>query len=224
MISSTTMTATITAATVPIVVLLEEDCVSLVTTSAVAEASAAIGSTLISAVVARHFPDHYNTSMTSRNSQPKKKRRYWIWILVGAYIVFIFHNSAMIATASSALSYKVALFIARHLEHFGIGATNFPLFHHYIRKLAHFSEFAGLGILVAIACHMAPLLRNKTITFLLFLFAVPFADETIQRFYAGRSSQFSDMVIDASGFLAGGIFAFLCILIYYGVRNPDHHF
>ena len=124
--------------------------------------------------------------MTSRNSQPKKKRRYWIWILVGAYIVFIFHNSAMIATASSALSYKVALFIARPLEHFGLGATNFPL--------------------------------------LLFLFAVPFADETIQRFYAGRSSQFSDMVIDASGFLAGGIFAFLCILIYYGARNPDHHF
>ena len=49
------MTATITAATVPIVVLLEEDCVSLVTTSAVAEASAAIGSTLTSAVVVVTF-------------------------------------------------------------------------------------------------------------------------------------------------------------------------
>ena len=151
-----------------------------------------------------------------------RKQHYWIWILVAAYILFIFHNSAMIASASGALSYKVAVFITRHLERFGIGAINFPLFHHYVRKLAHFTEFAGLGILVYIACHMAPLFHNRFLTFFLFLLAVPFTDETIQRFYAGRSSQLSDMLIDGSGFLAGGFFALLLILIIYGIKNPDH--
>jgi VanZ family protein len=150
----------------------------------------------------------YNTRMTQ-----KKRKHRWVWLLVAAYIAFIFHNSMMVASASSALSTKVAMWLARFLQNFGLYVADFSLFHHYIRKLAHFTEFAGLGVLVGIAMHVSPLFRHRALNFLVFLFAVPFADEMIQRFYDGRSSQFTDMFIDAGGFVFGGFCIYLLLLL-----------
>lgn len=67
-----------------------------------------------------------------------------------------------------------------------------------IRKLAHFTEYAILGLLVAKAQ------RDTTWDKLLLLGClVPIIDETIQIFVPGRSGSPVDMLIDLSGYMAG---------------------
>lgn len=142
----------------------------------------------------------------------KPRRHWWVWIIVLLYIYFIFSNSMQVAEASNQLSIKVTWWIVHHLERIGV-YTNFSVFHGFVRKLAHFSEFAGLGFLVTLALTICPLFSSRFLNFLLFLIAIPVADETIQRFIAGRSSQLKDMIIDGSGFLTGGFIGYLFVLV-----------
>ena len=149
----------------------------------------------------------------------KPRKHWWIWLLVAGYIWFIFHNSMMVADVSSALSSKVTYWLAAQLQRYGLYA-DFYTFHHYVRKLAHFSEFAGLGFLVTLAMEVCPLFKSRLLNFALFLFLVPAADETIQRFVDGRSSQYFDMLIDGGGFLFGGFVCYVFILILMDLVAP----
>lgn len=86
------------------------------------------------------------------------------------------------------------------------------LFHHLLRKTAHFTEYAALGLCACglscsfpwkrrAACAAAPIL--------LCAFAAA-ADETIQLFSAGRGPQVRDVLLDCSGALFGiAIYALL---------------
>ena len=142
----------------------------------------------------------------------KPRRHWWIWIIVGFYIWFIFHNSMQVAEASNQASIKVTWWIINQLQKFGI-YFDFNVFHHYVRKAAHFLEFGGLGFLVTLALALCPIFPHWSLNFLLFLFAIPFADETLQKYVSGRSSQISDMIIDASGFILGGFACYLFVLV-----------
>lgn len=153
----------------------------------------------------------------------KPRKQWWIWLLVAGYIWFIFRNSLMVADLSEAASTKVTYWLANHLQRFGLYADFFT-FHHYVRKFAHFAEFAGLGFLVTLAMHICPLFKSRFLNFVLFLVAIPVMDETIQRFVDGRSSQYTDMLIDGGGFLAGGFACYVLILIFldlFARRIPD---
>ena len=140
-------------------------------------------------------------------------RYWWVWLLVAAYIVLIFHNSLEVAAVSDAVSYKVAYKLLDILKQFTLYTSDISMFNHYVRKLAHFTEFAGLGFLVSFAMHLCPLFKYRFLNFAMFLVAIPFMDETIQKFVSGRSSQFSDMLIDGSGFLCGAFFCYVLILV-----------
>ena len=142
----------------------------------------------------------------------KPRRHWWVWIIVALYIWMIFRNSLMIADASAALSAKVANYLIRILNRYGF-YIEFNLFHHYVRKLAHFSEFAGLGFLVTWAMQMCPLFKSRFLNFVLFLVAIPAIDETIQRYVDGRSGEYFDMLIDGGGFLFGGLVCYVLFLI-----------
>jgi len=67
-----------------------------------------------------------------------------------------------------------------------------------IRKLAHFTEYAILGLLYAKAQH-----DTKWDRLLLLGCLVPIIDESIQMFVPGRSGSPVDMLIDLSGYLTG---------------------
>ncbi len=149
----------------------------------------------------------------------KPRKHWWIWIVVLLYIYFIFSNSMQVAEASNALSRKVTLWIVNHLQTIGL-YCDFNVFHGFVRKLAHFSEFAGLGFLVTLALAVCPLFNSAALNFLLFLIAIPVADETLQRFIAGRSSQMKDMIIDGSGFLLGGLLGYLFVLVIKDLFRP----
>lgn len=88
-----------------------------------------------------------------------------------------------------------------------------------VRKTAHFTEYAILGILIAQALDhdgRAPQARLLTIAALLVL--VPSVDEGIQLFVSGRSGQVSDVLLDCCGAATG---VAVRHLIRFGVRRGE---
>ena len=142
----------------------------------------------------------------------KTRKHWWIWIPVILYIGFIYSNSLTAASVSSVISETVAAELASFLKHFGLTVGNIELFHYYVRKMAHFTEFSGLGFLVSIAICICPLFKRRSLNFILFLMLVPFSDEMLQRLVPGRTGQFSDMMIDCSGILVGGLLGYFIFL------------
>lgn len=87
-----------------------------------------------------------------------------------------------------------------------------------LRKCAHFSEFALLGFLTALA------VKNfEKKKFILAAFAISAAyaatDELHQLFVEGRACRFFDFGVDCSGALAGIAFAALMIYLFSRLRG-----
>ena len=86
--------------------------------------------------------------------------------------------------------------------------TDVDLMTHVVRKGAHFSEYAVLGIL---SCGLfSARLRERgrapfPAAFLVAL--VPVCDECLQLFVPGRSGQLTDVLIDLAGVCAGVLLA-----------------
>ena len=162
------------------------------------------------------MPDERNRPVLKR---PALKRsvmnrpalnRWHVVILV--YICFIYGNSLTPATISSQESGFL-------LDKFrgvmtSLGWEHLWLTEHIIRKTAHFAEYAVLGGLMVKACGENGRYRIFNRDVLTMIFMVPFLDETIQLFVAGRSGQISDVWLDMSGAVTGTIlYACICFLI-----------
>jgi len=95
----------------------------------------------------------------------------------------------------------------------------FARYGQFIRKLAHFSEFMILGILIKLN-YMED--RNADTIWIPFLFAALYAmsDEFHQIFVQGRYCSIKDMLIDSSGALTGIL---LCHLILKGWKKERSH-
>ena len=122
-------------------------------------------------------------------------RHIWTLFYI-AFIIFIFSNSMQVATESARQSADVLHYLQEFL---GTGW----LTDHIVRKAAHFSEFALLGIL-GVQCMrqytgrcMLPTLFTGLLTAL--------TDETIQLLVEGRSGQVSDVWIDFAGCCCGAM-------------------
>ena len=125
--------------------------------------------------------------------------RWHVVILV--YICFIYGNSLTPATISSQESgFLLDKFRGVMIS---LGWEHLWLTEHIIRKTAHFAEYAVLGGLMVKACGENGRYRIFNRDVLTMFFMVPFVDETIQLFVAGRSGQISDVWLDMSGAAAG---------------------
>ena len=110
------------------------------------------------------------------------------WLLVALMVIFIFSNSAASAGTSNGMSLTVSEWIRPVLNTVGLHPeTDFLNF--VIRKLAHFSEYALLGCLIAAAYRLQPWSWMKSKAALLPFFIIPVLDENLQRFSAGRSCE-----------------------------------
>ena len=123
-------------------------------------------------------------------------------LLIIAVTVFILGNSVLSKTDSRGASIGIAGLIKRIIDPHD--RIDFETFHHFIRKLAHFTEFGVLGALYQSAVINR---RRKTEGVMLFipLFAVLFTavcDEYLQLFTA-RGSQVSDVILDFCGSVCG---------------------
>ena len=77
------------------------------------------------------------------------KRRQYLWSAAAVlYVLFIFSNSMKTADLSSADSGAVLKLVQQVLTAGGVDST--IITEHVIRKTAHFTEYAALGILLCL--------------------------------------------------------------------------
>lgn len=134
-----------------------------------------------------------------------KKHHLALFLLIFSTVfctLFIWSNSFADGESSGALSRMVTEFLC---DIFGeVPADDFDDTHYFIRKAAHFTEFAVLGVLYTLIKNK---LDNKSVSSLLFfpisctLFTAV-TDEFIQSF-TGRGSSVRDVMLDFSGALTG---------------------
>lgn len=143
-------------------------------------------------------------------------------ILTLSVMVFIFQMSAMNADDSSKLStslgYTVGKWLVNNFDELSLEKQEefAKSIEHYLRKFAHFSEYAALGFLFLMDfAEFTGLKRMKRFLAALlsgFLYAV--TDELHQLLVSGRSGQISDVVLDTGGVMTGCVIASLCILFF----------
>ena len=138
--------------------------------------------------------------------KPKTRNRL-LTALILLNLAFIWGNSAMTAEQSGGVSSSLLDWIKQFLPMFAGEAG-----HHLLRKLAHFSEFACLGVLGAARMRSG----GGTIRAPFFLVGLAPAcvDETIQLYVPGRASSLLDVWLDAAGFAAGSLVLLLGCTIY----------
>lgn len=143
----------------------------------------------------------------------KKKKAYIIlsWVFVAAVMIFIFLMSSANGETSSDISNSLLMRI--------IELTGLDISSHFIRKAAHFSEFAALSFLLSNAVFAT--FNTKKAPVVAFPLACVYAvtDELHQLFSDGRACSVKDMLIDSSGALLGAIIFSLIILIY--IKNIE---
>ena len=135
-----------------------------------------------------------------------KKRILTLLIILN--LALIWGNSLLPATSSSAVSGGVLSVLGRFLPFLltEIGHT-------FLRKAAHFCEFALLGLLY---CGRRQLVKGEAPLHLMgFGLAIACIDESIQIFTPGRASSLIDVWIDTAGFALGFVVIFAVFTIYH---------
>lgn len=123
-------------------------------------------------------------------------------VLLILNVAFIWGNSLLPAEYSRALSGFVGNILALFLPASGPGEGGEG--HHILRKLAHFTEFACLGLLLSWLVYMLYKPRWECVALpLLTGILVAAVDETIQCFVPERGPRISDVGIDTLGVLLG---------------------
>ena len=119
-------------------------------------------------------------------------------ILLLALLGTMFFLSGQTATVSSVTSGRIVKLLSR----LGITVSD-----HIVRKCAHFTEFACLGILTGIIFESFAALPVCAL--------VAMGDEFHQKFVAGRGPMWSDVCLDCAGALVG----IILILILYHLKK-----
>lgn len=134
--------------------------------------------------------------------QDKKKRNCWM-IASFLIMILIFSFSADNATASDAKSSFIVDWIYPLFQ----GFVSVDVFTFLIRKAAHFSIYALLGICVYQMFSSDLRTKEKALLLCLMLcFLYACSDEAHQLLSDGRSGQFSDVLLDTFGSLCGAYF------------------
>jgi len=139
-----------------------------------------------------------------------KKMILWIFIILWMTVIFLF--SSQDSDESSKLSRGfLRKFILWFLPE-NISQDTVDFLEYLLRKCAHMTEYAVLGILISIQLRLYQVFQAEwkkiwTAVFLVMLYAA--TDEFHQLFVGGRSGQFTDVLIDTCGGIAGTVILYL---------------
>ena len=133
-------------------------------------------------------------------------------ILIAANLALIWGNSLLPGESSGAISGGVVAFLGQFLPFLLTEAG-----HTFLRKAAHFSEFALLGLLYSGRHALAK--GTPPLHLMLFGLTVACIDETIQIFTPDRASSLIDVWIDASGFALGLVVIYTAYTIYNKIKG-----
>ena len=135
-------------------------------------------------------------------------------------IWFIFSNSMAVADVSSVSSGRVLQLLQAVLRRLGHPALAQRLTMHIVRKMAHFCEYTleGFLLMLCMRVYTRRYVRHISVPMLGGVLTA-MADETIQIYSPGRSSQVTDVWLDSAGVLAGILIALvfmaLCRLLFH---------
>ena len=131
---------------------------------------------------------------------------------LAAVVAFIFTRSFKDGALSSEESARLLAFLRKTLQHL----TDRENTEHFVRKLAHFTEFTVLGGMAQFCLRVYTRHYIRHISFpLLFGLMTALADETIQLRMPGRSSSVIDVWLDFSGVCFGVGCALVVLLIFH---------
>ena len=135
-----------------------------------------------------------------------------VWILL--IIAFIWANSCMSRELSGAQSGRITRFLQSILDPKGNIAQE--RFHYFVRKTAHFTEFAVLGLLTGGLFRVIHRQTGRVFFSLpvLLVLLVAVLDEYIQ-YFADRGSAVTDVILDFSG----GLFGLSLVLLIIYLRK-----
>lgn len=117
-------------------------------------------------------------------------------VLLTAILLFIWGNSLM----PGEISQRISNWVQNLLMDTRPDSTGNPAGNGLLRKLAHFTEFAALGM--TLGWFFGMLQKKARVPFLWGVLAAC-VDETIQAFVPERSPGLGDVLIDSCGVLAG---------------------
>ena len=131
-------------------------------------------------------------------------------LLLLAWMLLIFgfssQNASESVSVSTGVTAKLARFFTPGFDEMSplAQAEVIEAFHHFVRKMAHFTEYAVLGVLAVNALRTYK--TKKALRFLLpaaicVVYAV--TDEVHQYFVPNRSAQISDVLLDILGGIVG---------------------
>lgn len=168
-------------------------------------------------------------SMTGMNREMARRKRKWLvtvpaaLLLLALYMV-IFCFSAQDGEQSGSLSQMITEKCVELFNSLSGGGWSESFmenlaayFEHPIRKFAHFSEYACMGILVYVIWIQWMDKGRKLYLFtIVWVFLSAAADEFHQLFVPGRYGSFADVLLDTCG---GGAGILLCLLAGYLYRK-----
>ncbi|MCZ8539062.1 VanZ family protein [Psychrobacillus psychrodurans] len=138
-------------------------------------------------------------------------KKYYLFGFVLFWMILIYYFSQQTVYESIRLSRVVTMVFTNILD------TFFPYFvfeveyiHHIVRKLAHFTIYLILGVLVSYLLNIGKVKEWKIIILAVIcclLFAI--SDETLQLFIYGRGAQLTDVLIDIAGASLGIIIVYI---------------
>lgn len=135
-------------------------------------------------------------------------------------IWFIFSNSMAVADVSSVSSGRVLQLLQAVLRRLGMPGLAQRLTMHIVRKMAHFCEYTleGFLLMLCMRVYTRRYVRHISVPMLGGVLTA-MADETIQIYSPGRSSQVTDVWLDSAGVLAGILIALvfmaLCRMLFH---------
>ena len=159
----------------------------------------------------------------------KEPRSLSPWVLGGRVLFtlalagciwFIFSNSMAVADVSSVSSGRVLQLLQAVLRRLGMPGLAQRLTMHIVRKMAHFCEYTleGFLLMLCIRVYTRQYVRHISVPMLGGVLTA-MADETIQIYSPGRSSQVTDVWLDSAGVLAGVLIALvfmaLCRMLFH---------
>lgn len=149
------------------------------------------------------------------------------WVLVVIWMIVIFLFSAQSADTSSNTSGQFIKSIACVVKPDIKNASEYDQeqfieqLQHIVRKSAHFTEYAVLGVLLFIALYQYKMkYRYKFLCAWIIATTYAATDELHQLFVSGRAGRITDVCIDSLGALTGIILTILVVLgVSYIVRK-----
>lgn len=156
-----------------------------------------------------------------------RTHKFFLPALLVFQMLFIFTMSSFGHTSSDAQSNLFVDFIAQNFPHVRHGLENnlisLSTLIFFVRKTAHFAEYAILGSLFFLNLKSWQKSKSSTsmniLLSLIFSFLYACTDELHQIFVPGRSAQFRDILIDTLGASFGATITYLTIKFFAKIKT-----